>query len=98
MEDLLTAEHEALLEAERNLLARLHGVLARTGADESLRERLSEVIETLDALFVVVVVGEFNAGKSTVLNALFGEKLLEEGPIPTTAKITLLRYGETPME
>jgi len=98
MEALLTAEHEALLEAERNLLARLHGVLARTGADESLRERLSEVIEALDALFVVVVVGEFNAGKSTVLNALFGEKLLEEGPIPTTAKITLLRYGETPME
>ncbi|SHK85639.1 dynamin family protein [Rhodothermus profundi] len=98
MDALLTAEHEALLEAERNLLARLHGVLARTGADESLRERLSEVIEALDALFVVVVVGEFNAGKSTVLNALFGEKLLEEGPIPTTAKITLLRHGETPME
>ncbi len=98
MDALLTAEHEALLEAERNLLARLHGVLARTGADESLRERLSEVIEALDALFVVVVVGEFNAGKSTVLNALFGEKLLEEGPIPTTAKITLLRHGATPME
>ncbi|MDQ7039701.1 MAG: dynamin family protein [Rhodothermus sp.] len=98
MDALLTPEHEALLEAERNLLARLHGVLARTGADESLRERLSEVIEALDALFVVVVVGEFNAGKSSVLNALFREKLLEEGPVPTTAKITLLRYGETSME
>lgn len=98
MDALLTPAHEALLEAERNLLARLHGVLTRTGADASLRERLSEVIETLDALFVVVVVGEFNAGKSTVLNALFGEKLLEEGPIPTTAQITLLRHGDIPME
>jgi small GTP-binding protein len=98
MDALLTAEHEALLEAERNLLARLHGLLVHTGADESLRERLWEVIEALDALFVVVVVGEFNAGKSTVLNALFGEKLLEEGPIPTTARITLLRHGNTPME
>lgn len=54
MDALLTPAHEALLEAERNLLARLHGVLTRKGADASLRERLSEVIETLDALFVVV--------------------------------------------
>ncbi len=46
----------------------------------------------------MVVVGEFNAGKSSLVNALFGEKLMEEGPIPTTAKITLVRYGEAPFE
>jgi|UniRef100_A0A7V2B1R6 small GTP-binding protein len=98
MDALLTAEHEALLESERNLLVRLHGLLARTGAEPTLRERLSEVIEALEAPFVVVVVGEFNAGKSSVLNALVGEKLLEEGPIPTTARITLLRHGTVQLE
>ena len=64
---------------------------------EETLEQLREMADHLDALFLVVVVGEFNAGKSTVMNALFGEVVMEEGPIPTTAKITILRYGERPL-
>ena len=52
----------------------------------------------LETLFLVVIVGEFNAGKSSVLNAFFGAKLMEEGPIPTTAKVTIVRHGEEFME
>jgi small GTP-binding protein len=40
-------------------------------------------------------VGEFNAGKSTLLNALLGAAVLEEGVTPTTTAIHLLRHGET---
>lgn len=36
--------------------------------------------------------GEFNSGKSTVINALLGEKFLKEGVVPTTNEITFLRY------
>ena len=39
--------------------------------------------------------GEFSTGKSSVINALIGEKVLEEGITPTTDKITLINYGET---
>ncbi|MBA0583479.1 hypothetical protein Gorai_014333, partial [Gossypium raimondii] len=38
--------------------------------------------------------GEFNSGKSTVINALLGERYLTEGVIPTTNEITFLRYSE----
>jgi len=39
-------------------------------------------------------VGEFNSGKSAVINALLGQGVLEEGVTPTTTKIYLLHYGE----
>lgn len=38
--------------------------------------------------------GEFNSGKSTVINALLGRRYLTEGVVPTTNEITLLCYSE----
>lgn len=38
--------------------------------------------------------GEFNSGKSTVINALLGRRYLKEGVVPTTNEITFLRYSE----
>ena len=49
----------------------------------------------LDELFLIVIVGEFNAGKSSVINAVLGDKFLAEGILPTTNEITVLRYGES---
>jgi small GTP-binding protein len=55
---------------------------------------LADSIRQLDELFMLVVVGEFNSGKSAFINALLGERILEEGVTPTTSKIHLIRYGE----
>jgi small GTP-binding protein len=52
------------------------------------------VILQLDELFLMVVVGEFNAGKSALVNALLGEKVLLEGATPTTSRVTLVKWGE----
>jgi small GTP-binding protein len=98
METLVDPKIDALLTDERAVLTRLRQVLERTEAPPETVAQLGDVIAHLDELFLVVVVGEFNAGKSSVLNALFGEKIMEEGPIPTTAKITVLRYGKERME
>ncbi len=46
-------------------------------------------------VFTVVVVGEFNRGKSTLLNALFDQDILPVGVTPTTATVTILRYSDT---
>jgi len=43
---------------------------------------------------LLVVVGEFNSGKSAIINALLGQRLLKEGVTPTTTQIYLLCYGE----
>lgn len=46
--------------------------------------------QVLDSTFSVVVAGEYNAGKSTLINALLGRKFLETGSLPTTDQITVL--------
>ena len=45
-----------------------------------------------------MAVGEFNAGKSALINAMLGQKVLTEGVTPTTARVTLVRFGETVSE
>jgi small GTP-binding protein len=44
---------------------------------------------------LLVVVGEFNSGKSALINALLGDTFLEEGVTPTTERIHIIQYGET---
>ena len=55
---------------------------------------LVEARQGLEELFLLVIVGEFNAGKSSVINAVLGDKFLKEGILPTTNEITVLKYGE----
>jgi hypothetical protein len=45
--------------------------------------------------FFVAGVGQFKRGKSTLLNALVGERVLPVAVNPVTSAITVLRYGPT---
>ena len=98
MEALIDAKYAEVLNAERETLGDLKKWLEKTETEPQVVEQLADMIEHLDALFLVVIVGEFNAGKSSVVNALFGTRLMEEGPIPTTAKVTVIRHGEEALE
>jgi small GTP-binding protein len=84
-----------LLAETRRLAADARAVLARAGVGEAEERALAESAAQLDDLFLVVVVGEWNAGKSALLNALLGAELLEEGVTPTTSRIVLVRHGDT---
>ena len=94
--DLLSGPAPHLLGQEQAFLSRLHALLEQIAGGTDTLRRLGDLLEGLDDLFLLLVVGEFNAGKSTVVNALFGAVVMEEGPVPTTDKITVLRYGEQP--
>ena len=78
----------------------LRDALERFGADVAPGDArtLDDTIAHLDELFLLVIAGEFNSGKSSFINALLGEKVLAEGVTPTTDRITLLRYGDEPAE
>ena len=93
MDSPAAAAHD-LLTRERALLSSLGTLLDRADAPDDTRRRLADLARTLDELFLLVVAGEFNAGKSTVVNALFGSRVMEEGPVPTTDKITVLKHGD----
>jgi small GTP-binding protein len=82
-----------LLKQERRVLAELRDLLDRLDAPAEDQEALARSIAQLDELFLLVVVGEFNSGKSALINALLGRSLLEEGVTPTTSRIGVLKHG-----
>jgi small GTP-binding protein len=91
---ILTDAQENLLKDSRSVLNDLRASLIQFGAAPEDYETLADSIRQLDELFLLVVVGEFNSGKSAFINALLGQKLLKEGVTPTTTQINVLKYGE----
>jgi small GTP-binding protein len=92
---ILSKREQELRAREQELLARLATALERFGSDlaaEDLR-RFHEAREQLSGLFLLVIAGEFNSGKSSFINALLGERVLPEGVTPTTDRINVLRHG-----
>ncbi|WP_276958871.1 dynamin family protein [Allomeiothermus silvanus] len=88
---MLDAKTLALAQDVRALLARGLEAISRTAIDPApIRQALAD----LEGPFMLVVSGEFNSGKSSILNALLGAELLKEGVTPTTDRINLITYGE----
>src|SRR6476660_9695099 len=72
--------------------------LLKLGAD---LQRSPASLETLHALLtdirqplLFVAVGEVKAGKSSLLNALFGHEFAKVGVLPATDRVCIFRYGE----
>jgi small GTP-binding protein len=92
---LLNERQAQIREEERLLLARLLEVMQGWDTSQADREPVRQALHHLDELFLLVVVGEFNSGKSALINALLGEAYLPEGPTPTTDRVYILRHGQT---
>jgi GTPase SAR1 family protein len=97
--------------AVRELLSSLADLAAATGLESTAHDIRQVRIPKLDqGRFSLVVLGEFNHGKSTLINALLAlrdpwpvdaspaqpasEPFLPVGITPTTAVLTLIRHGE----
>jgi small GTP-binding protein len=93
MQTLLSPQQEELLRYTRTVLGDLREALSLSSAGEDERIALADSIHQLDELFLLVVAGEFNAGKSSFINALLGADLQEVGVTPTTSHVHLLKYG-----
>jgi len=92
---ILSEPEDELVREERQVLARLRTALVRFDAAPDQQLALERSIEQLDELFLLVIVGEFNAGKSAFINAIVGSSVALEGVTPTTARINVLQYGES---
>src|SRR5262245_3934656 len=90
---LLSPSSEKQLTEARHLLAKVRDALTRFGATAEDQAALAASIHQLDEFFLLVVVGEFNSGKSAFINARVGQRVLQEGVTPTTAQIHLMTYG-----
>jgi small GTP-binding protein len=95
---MLTDEQAKFLREEKEALAEIRLALSEIDVPRESLATLQEAILQLDELFLVVIVGEFNAGKSALINALLGERVLPEGATPTTSRVTLVKWGEQAAE
>ena len=93
---MLESFHDHRLEVI-GVLGELGEVAGSVGADSLAARVKSDVIDKLEKnRFHLVVVGEFNHGKTTFVNALLGKDVLPIGVTPTTAVIHHIVWGETP--
>ncbi|MGQ9627994.1 MAG: dynamin family protein [Anaerolineae bacterium] len=93
LHSILNEQQAALLKEEKHILEELRVTLAGFEVAPEDMDTLGQSLLQLDELFLLVVVGEFNAGKSAFINALLGQRLLVEGVTPTTTQINIIKYG-----
>jgi len=84
----------ALRADEAATLAAALAFLRAAVPDMAETDLLADAAAALANPFLLVVAGEFNAGKSTLINALLGGRFLDAGVLPTTNEVALLVYGE----
>jgi small GTP-binding protein len=91
--DAFFTKRDAVVESLRGL-----SDVASALGTKSLRDRVDRelVRKLMEDRFHLVVVGEFNHGKTTFVNALLGEHALPVGVTPTTATIHHIRWAEQP--
>lgn len=73
---------------------RLQALAAQAGHADIAERIGAEVVDALQrAEVTVAVIGEFDSGKSSLLNRLLDTDVLPVRPLPTTAKVTEIRPG-----
>ena len=87
------AKHREIFPDVVNLLENSKKFFERVGISD-MEKKAVEMRTQLEEPFYLLVAGEYNSGKSSFINAMCGEHILQEGPTPTTNRITLLTHGD----
>ncbi|MDJ0733339.1 MAG: dynamin family protein [Nostocaceae cyanobacterium] len=58
-----------------------------------IQTQINQILTRLEAEFVLVVIGDFKRGKSTLINALLGEAVVTTDVTPETVTINHIQYG-----
>jgi GTPase SAR1 family protein len=67
----------------------------QTGEPDATIQNLQSLGANLNEPLLFVAVGEVKAGKSSLLNALFGQDFCKTDVLPATDKIYIFKYGDT---
>ncbi|KAJ6352428.1 hypothetical protein OIU76_001623 [Salix suchowensis] len=94
----LEDREKQLIEKERSILLEAIDVIQKANPLMGELSLFIDAVSQIDEPFLLAIVGEFNSGKSTVINALLGKRYLNEGVVPTTNEITFLCYSKSGSE
>jgi small GTP-binding protein len=89
---LLNDAERQYLQEQREITRLSQSLASRVGI-ATVHSQSKSLLDELST-FSVVVAGEFNAGKSTLINALLGKKIMESGALPTTDAITIVSHAD----
>ncbi|MBT3223286.1 MAG: hypothetical protein HN348_29790, partial [Proteobacteria bacterium] len=78
------------------ILHELADIAEAQGAEQGVRQLRALARRAMEGRFVLLLLGCFSSGKSTLLNALLGRPALPVKVNPCTAILTEVVYGETP--
>lgn len=94
----LATDYETLRRREYELITNLLEVLPRVdNLGEDQLARMRDALFHADNPYLMVFVGPFSSGKSSIINALMGKPdLMSVGVTPTTDHISILRWGDEP--
>ncbi|KAL5561669.1 hypothetical protein UlMin_031416 [Ulmus minor] len=90
----LEDREKQFIEREKLVLLKAIKVIQKAAPLMEEVSLLADAVSQIDEPFMLAIVGEFNSGKSSVINALLGSRYLKDGVVPTTNEITFLRYSE----
>lgn len=90
----LLTRYETLRRKEFETLTGLVDALGKVdGLPAEQMDQARDALFHADHPYLIVLMGAFNTGKSSIINALIGEPVLGVGPTPTTDRIVILRQG-----
>ncbi|HEX6051952.1 MAG TPA: dynamin family protein [Gemmatimonadaceae bacterium] len=95
MEQVLSRQQAELVALERRLVLHARDALQQVEGSRTDVDRLAKLVDEMDELFLLVIAGEYNTGKSTFINALLGDEVFAMGDLPTTREIAILRFGNS---
>ena len=85
----MIVDHKKVLNQLAELIQKEEGCVVRIYADSARVDAQKEILEIarskIGEKFVVLVIGAFSSGKSSMINAMIGEELLPTGFLPETA-------------
>jgi hypothetical protein len=87
--------HQVLVEGSslEVSLRRLADLAGELGSERVREEAVALSQRAAQGLFYVACIGQFKRGKSTLLDAFLGDRVLPTGVLPLTAVPTIVRYG-----
>lgn len=91
-------DHKKVLDRLAELIQKEEGCVTRIYSDPARVKALKDILEIArnktGEEFIVLIIGAFSSGKSSMINAMIGEELLPTGFLPETAILGELHYGE----